>query len=377
MLLPCADALKAKFSNQQAFGALSHGEQAAALSNPDPFVLEELAALNKAYKAKHGFIFIICASGKSAQQMLTAIKQRLPNAPYTELGSAAREQMKITELRLEKLLSSQVSTATNSGGGNSPAERAAVRTGQLAGHFAPAAPPPPAAAAAAAAAGSHRPLRSPITTHVLDTTLGRPAQGLPISLHRLMDGSHRMWDCLASGLTDADGRIGNLLAPAGWVAPGVYQMRFDTDAYLRACRWVTNSAWGCACQLAQAVLGRLDGHPGHVLAPWRRLGQLQIKGLKSALHAAPIAGAALTAVCARCPCACAPKVAQPVRSSNVLAAACSSLYVFRDAHPDVFRSVPFYPEAVIEFTITPEMSSQHFHIPLLLNPYGYSTYRGS
>jgi 5-hydroxyisourate hydrolase-like protein (transthyretin family) len=49
----------------------------------------------------------------------------------------------------------------------------------------------------------------------------------------------------------------------------------------------------------------------------------------------------------------------------------------REAHPDVFRPVPFYPEAVIEFSITPDMSSQHFHIPLLLNPYGYSTYRGS
>lgn len=51
--------------------------------------------------------------------------------------------------------------------------------------------------------------------------------------------------------------------------------------------------------------------------------------------------------------------------------------VCREAHPDVFRPVPFYPEAVIEFTITPDMSTQHFHIPLLLNPYGYSTYRGS
>lgn len=165
--------------------------------------------------------------------MLAAIKLRLPNAPYTELGSAAREQMKITELRLEKLLSSQASTgsSSNSGSrGSSPAERAAVRTGQLAGHLAPAVP------AAATAAGNHGPLRSPITTHVLDTTLGRPAQGLPTSLHRLMDGSQRMWDCLASGLTDADGRIGNLLPPAGWVAPGVYQMRFNTDAYLRACR---------------------------------------------------------------------------------------------------------------------------------------------
>lgn len=227
--LPSTGALKAKFSNQ-AFGALSHGEQAAALSHPDPFVFQELAALNKAYKAKHGFIFIICASGKPAAAMLEAIKQRLPNAPYTELGNAACEQMKITQLRLEKLLSSQASTAaaaSSSGTSSSPAERAAVRTGQLAGHIAP---------AAAAAGGHGATLRSPITTHVLDTALGRPAQGLPTSLHRLMEGSQRMWDCLATGLTDVDGRIGNLLPPAGWVAPGVYQMRFDTGTYLQACR---------------------------------------------------------------------------------------------------------------------------------------------
>jgi 5-hydroxyisourate hydrolase/2-oxo-4-hydroxy-4-carboxy-5-ureidoimidazoline decarboxylase len=222
------EALRAKFSNQ-AFGALSHGEQAAALSNPDPYVFEELAILNKAYKAKHGFIFIICASGKSAQQVLDAIKQRLPNAPYTELGNAAREQMKITELRLEKLLSSQSSTpaAVNISSGSSAAERAAVRTGQLAAHL---------TGPTAAAASSHGPLRSPITTHVLDTSLGCPAQGLPISLHRLMEGSQHMYDCLARGSTDADGRIGNLLPPAGWVAPGVYQMRFGTGAYLQACR---------------------------------------------------------------------------------------------------------------------------------------------
>jgi 5-hydroxyisourate hydrolase len=43
----------------------------------------------------------------------------------------------------------------------------------------------------------------------------------------------------------------------------------------------------------------------------------------------------------------------------------------------VFRPVPFYPEAAVDFTITPDMAAQHFHIPLLLNPYGFSTYRGS
>lgn len=223
-----AAALKQKFAGQgqQAFGQLSQGEQAAALSSADPQVFEELAALNKAYKAKHGFIFIICASGKSAGEMLRAIQARLPNSPYTELGAAAREQMKITQLRLEKLLGSSAAS--------SPAERAHVRTGQIAGHLVP-------GTAAAAAGGGHGSgsLRSPITTHVLDTALGMPAQGLPISLHRQMDGSEGgMYDCLASGVTDADGRIGNLLAPSGWVAAGNYRMTFGTGPYLRACRWV-------------------------------------------------------------------------------------------------------------------------------------------
>jgi 5-hydroxyisourate hydrolase len=51
-----------------------------------------------------------------------------------------------------------------------------------------------------------------------------------------MDGSAAVYDCLASGVTDADGRIGNLLPASAWVAPGNYRMRFDTGAYLRACR---------------------------------------------------------------------------------------------------------------------------------------------
>jgi 5-hydroxyisourate hydrolase/2-oxo-4-hydroxy-4-carboxy-5-ureidoimidazoline decarboxylase len=225
-----AAALQEKFSSQ-AFAELSKGEQAAGLASADPLVFEELAAANKAYKARHGFIFIICASGKSAAEMLAAIKQRLPNSPYVELGAAAREQMKITELRLDKILA-----AANAGSSSSPTQRAHVRTGQLANHLIPGTTAAPAAAAAAATGHGAGPLRSPITTHVLDTALGRPAPGLPIVLRRLMEGSQRVWDCLAAGVTDADGRIGNLLPPAAWVAPGHYQMVFDTGAYLKACR---------------------------------------------------------------------------------------------------------------------------------------------
>jgi 2-oxo-4-hydroxy-4-carboxy-5-ureidoimidazoline decarboxylase len=56
------------------------------------------------YEDKFGFIFIVCATGKSADQMLTLIKMRLNNNIETEMQNAAKEQNKITQLRLEKLL---------------------------------------------------------------------------------------------------------------------------------------------------------------------------------------------------------------------------------------------------------------------------------
>ena len=111
---------------------------------------------------------------------------------------------------------------------------------------------------------------SPITTHALDTRSGRPAAGLPISLSKREGGG---WSPLASGVTNSDGRIADLLEP-GSLTPGVYQMRFDTGAYHQA----------------QGVEG-------------------------------------------------------------------------------------FYPEALITFEI--KETSEHYHIPLLLSPFGYSTYRGS
>jgi 2-oxo-4-hydroxy-4-carboxy-5-ureidoimidazoline decarboxylase len=66
-------------------------------------VLERLAAGNRAYEARFGFIFIICATGRQAQEMLAALEERLANDPGSELAVAAREQAKITRLRLEKL----------------------------------------------------------------------------------------------------------------------------------------------------------------------------------------------------------------------------------------------------------------------------------
>ena len=67
-------------------------------------VREALARGNVAYEQRFGWIFLICATGKSAAEMLAALQQRLSNDPETELRVAASEHARITRLRLEKLL---------------------------------------------------------------------------------------------------------------------------------------------------------------------------------------------------------------------------------------------------------------------------------
>lgn len=109
-----------------------------------------------------------------------------------------------------------------------------------------------------------------ITTHVLDTALGRPAAGVPVMLEIQRDGA---WVALGSGVTDADGRVRTLLDGREF-EPGTYRLTFDTFSY------------------------------------------------------------------------------------------------FRSAGADAF-----FPEASIVFTVRD--ASQHYHVPLLLSPFGYSTYRGS
>ena len=111
---------------------------------------------------------------------------------------------------------------------------------------------------------------STISTHVLDTSAGRPAQGMTIRLSRLDDGVETV---LSEGVTNADGRVLDLV-PGGQIAPGRYRMWFDTGAW----------------QEARGVLG-------------------------------------------------------------------------------------FYPEVVVTFDVRAQ--AEHHHVPLLISPYGFSTYRGS
>jgi 5-hydroxyisourate hydrolase len=72
---------------------------------------------------------------------------------------------------------------------------------------------------------------SGITTHVLDTTRGRPASGVPFSLEARGDNGE--WRPLGRGATDADGRA-TLLAAQSLVPAGTYRVTFDTGAYFRA-----------------------------------------------------------------------------------------------------------------------------------------------
>ena len=111
---------------------------------------------------------------------------------------------------------------------------------------------------------------SQITTHILDTSIGKPAQGVSITLEQKVASD---WNKLAAGITNNDGRIGNLLPDDKIVEPGIYRMIFDTKSYFKT------------------------------------------QNLKS-----------------------------------------------------------FYPSVTIEFEV---FDGSHYHVPLLLNPYGYSTYRGS
>jgi 5-hydroxyisourate hydrolase/2-oxo-4-hydroxy-4-carboxy-5-ureidoimidazoline decarboxylase len=246
---------------------------------------QDLSAWNARYEARFGHIFILCATGVSAAEVLRALRSRFTAAPHAELASAAGEQAKITALRLDKLLSSLAAGA--------PPATAERRAGAIEAHIAPQPQPQPQPASSR---------RAPITTHVLDTSRGAPAASVPALLEMLAPGSGgaspvatsvpasdaataasspgaaATWFTLGRGVTDADGRIATLL-PGGYpLAAGTYRLTFDTDAYL--------SATGAS-------------------------------------------GAA------------------------------------------------FFPAVSLVFRVGPHQTGQHFHVPLLLAPFGFSTYRGS
>ena len=94
----------AKTANDAQGHAWASKEQAGAAAASDD-VKSSLQAGNRAYEAKFGHVYLVCATGKSAKEMLALLTERLTHTPDEELRIAAGEQEKITRIRLERWLS--------------------------------------------------------------------------------------------------------------------------------------------------------------------------------------------------------------------------------------------------------------------------------
>ena len=92
-----------KIGERAAARSWSEQEQAGAKSADDE-TKQQLAAANREYESRFGHIYIVCATGKTADEMLSLCRERLSNDPDEELRVAAEEQRRITHLRLRKLL---------------------------------------------------------------------------------------------------------------------------------------------------------------------------------------------------------------------------------------------------------------------------------
>ena len=91
------NSLKQKYTATKTW---AEGEQAGVTTASED-VLKDLEESNKLYEKKFGYIFIVCATGKSAEEMLSMLRSRLNNTADEEIKIAAAEQNKITKLKLE------------------------------------------------------------------------------------------------------------------------------------------------------------------------------------------------------------------------------------------------------------------------------------
>lgn len=94
------DSLKTRFASTAQWAS---GEQSGVNAASEK-ILEQLAEGNQLYEKKFGYIFIVCATGKRADEMLAILESRMDNAPEKEIEVAADQQMQITKIRLDKLL---------------------------------------------------------------------------------------------------------------------------------------------------------------------------------------------------------------------------------------------------------------------------------
>lgn len=173
------NSLKEKFANTMTWATNEQGK----IAEANEIIIQELAIANSLYEEKYGYIFIVSATGKSANDMLSIIKTRLHNIKGDEIYVAMNEQHKITVIRLVKLIEEFSNNAD---------------------------------------------LSSHITTHALDTSTGIPASEMLITLKGIRDDQ---WKPISTGITNSDGRIADVL-PAGYkIQSGTYVMIFNTLNY--------------------------------------------------------------------------------------------------------------------------------------------------
>jgi OHCU decarboxylase len=91
-------------AGQQERSADWSGDEQAGVAAAETGVRDDLAEVNRLYEERFGFIFIVCATGKTGGEMLAICRARLGNSAETEICLAAEEQRKITAIRLNKLL---------------------------------------------------------------------------------------------------------------------------------------------------------------------------------------------------------------------------------------------------------------------------------
>ncbi|WP_329062138.1 2-oxo-4-hydroxy-4-carboxy-5-ureidoimidazoline decarboxylase [Streptomyces sp. NBC_01429] len=227
----------------------------------------EMLELNLAYQDRFGHVFLICATGASAEGMRDALRTRLGHTPEREREIARAELGKINRIRLTRLAEGAAAPASGPGG-------------------------VPAAAAS-------------VSTHILDTSAGRPAAGVPVSLAALVGADDARWVALGGSRTDGDGRCKDL--PALPETTTRVRLDFATEEYLAAKNTTTNTA-------------------------------------STTTNAANNTSA----------------------TTNTAQNA--------DGDGDTGGGAPFFPEVTITFRVSP---GEHYHVPLLLSPFGYSVYRGS
>lgn len=195
----------------------SRREQAAA-AGADPAVADQLRAANVAYEECFGWVFLICASGRGAAEILLALRERLGHDPDAERAVVRSELREIVRLRLRAGLDGAFGAA-------------------------PAPDPTPGAS---------------LSTHVLDAVTGRPAVGMDVRL------DHRTgtdWTGSAARVTDGDGRVADL---AGALTPGVYRLVFDTGGWAGGASFYPEVA---VFYPEVAVTFRVEPGAGHLHVP--------------------------------------------------------------------------------------------------------------